>query len=157
MLIEKKEYYLIDQEWKMENVPYEYILYRGILSILSHFDKIDEKMKYYFDKYNITIYFSKFQKLEQFFYDSLESNEYKKLKKYHNYNLINTKDILMQGDLHEEIIKQKIEEINLLNVDNKILSSVNEKQKQLLDDILNSKSWKLTKPLRKFLSLFSKK
>ena len=157
MLINKNEYNLIDQEWYMKNVPYEYILYRGILSVLSHFDNIDIRMRKYFDLFGITEFFTEFQTLEQRFYDNLECKEYQNLKKYHKYNIINTKEILKFGDIHDEVIIEKVDEINKLKFDNKILNSENEKLRKLLDEILNSKSWKITKPLRKILNIFKRK
>lgn len=151
MMIIDNDFYLIDQEWKMENVPYEYVLYRGIISVLSHFDDIEFRMKKYFDLFSISEYFTIFFLLEEKFYNNLESQKYKDIKKYHKYKLVNTEDFMKIEKIYDYVQKQHSDEINKLKFDKQSIENENQNLIKELSEIKNSTSWKLTEPMRKFM------
>ena len=148
ILYKNNECTIYDQEWFEENVPIEYILYRGMKDFfLSH--KVSEEVfiKLYI-KYNINI--DLFDKLEAQFYKKVFKDSSSVHTKYClNYVTINP------SELYNENIMLK-NEVNTLS--NKIVKDKNdndEKEKEfhriinekdeLINSILNSKWWKLKK------------
>lgn len=133
------EYCFYDQEWKEENVPVEYILYRAII----YFNGIkkyisDEDI---FEKFNLKDYLEVFKKLD----DKLQEKIRKPMiwKTHTEEEFIKNKNHKLKLEIQEkeqEItnLKNEIENLKKSNIDNN----------NQLKIIESSLSWKITKPLR---------
>lgn len=146
------EFYFYDQEWKEENIPVEFILYRAI--------KYFERLKKYIssdelyeimgiDKQQIKIFDELDNKIQENIRDEITWKIHTqgktmldlkrdKLTDNHNINLLK-----MDNVQKENLIKQKDEEIQEL--------------RNQLNYIYNSKSWKITEPLRNIRKLGNKR
>ena len=150
LLDKNKEYILIDQEWVLENTPYEFLLYRGIMNTVNKINISLEDLNNILEKFGILEYIDIFDTIEAKFQKSIESNTYKVMKDYFNYKMFN--DRLIEKDtkihhlnleiirLNEELRKANERENEYLN-ENKALNTE-------INNMINSKSWKITKPLR---------
>lgn len=165
-----KDYYVYDQEWIEENIPIEFILYRGIINLPEINGVITHKE--ILERFELIEYMQDF--------DNLEIAIQSKIKDNIIWNLhINSNDSILNKVQHEKVIEQKNQEI--LSKDQEILSrdkKISEKEQEIankeekvyqlkkvvknkdehiqnlekqLNIISKSISWKLTKPLR-FLS-----
>lgn len=145
------KFYFYDQEWKKENVPVEFILYRAI--------KYFERLKKYIssnelyeimgiDGQQIKLFDELDNKIQEEIRDEITWKVHtqgrtmldlkrEKLTDNHNMNLLK-----IDNEQKENIIQQKEEEIKKLKIE--------------LDNIYNSKSWKITKPLRQIKKLRNK-
>ena len=145
-------FYFYDQEWFEENIPIEFIIYRSIEYLGNTSNKIDKNEL--FKENNILEYVDIFKRLE----NAIQSNiKDERIWKIHASNNITVKN-LYDTSVHylnlklndDEIIKakeaeitEKTEKIQRLNKEIQILNDE-------LSYIKNSKSWKITKPLRHF-------
>ena len=138
------QFYFYDQEWKEENVPIDFILYRAV----KYFDVIEKyisKEKIYeileLNQNQIKI----FDELDDRIQEEIRDNTIWK---------INT-----QGKTLLDLKRDKLTDnhtINLLRMENKDLKEENNKLieeknelNEKINNILQSKSWKITEPLRK--------
>ena len=160
------DYYFYDQEWKENNVPLEYIIYRAIF----YFGEI-KKYNVEEDLYRalgVEEYLEEFKKLD----DKIQTDIRNELVwKWH----LKSKDVnLYINELKYQIDILNIEKSNLIQEnlrikENSIDDEEAKKIKLELEDmknllrakenqiavIENSKSWKITKPLRDFRSIFN--
>lgn len=150
MLLIKKDYYLIDQEWTMENVPYEYILYRGIISVFQNIDKGYELENKYLEAFNILDYSHEFRNLEDCFQASTLGETYYTYRNITKYKKIN--DLISEMKNEISIKNQEITLKNQeINDKNEIINNLEKRVAELDQElciIINSKSWKMTKPIR---------
>lgn len=152
---ENNEYFFYDQEWFDEKVPVEYIIYRAILYYreVQNFMTTDQIL----EKMEISKYVILFRKLDdkiqeeirkQRMWDlfnniKIESEEYKKLleQNYINENIINelTQKVKFGKSSYEK--EKKELELQLIHTQN------------IIQSIVNSRTWKWTEPLRKLKRL----
>lgn len=142
------QYYFYDQEWKEENMPIEYILYRAIL--YSHESKkyiTDEEI---FESLNLTPYLAIFKELD----DKIQQ----KIRKPLMWN-IHTKEELEKNKYRIAKKELKEKESEILNLKNEIESLKNENTQRNNELMImqNSLSWKITKPLRVIRNITNKK
>lgn len=142
------EYYFYDQEWKEENIPVEYIIYRAI--IYFHESKKYISDEEIFEKLEITNYIEIFKKLD----DKIQE----KIRKPLMWN-IHTKEELAGNKYKkqkQEIISKDNEIINLKNEVENLKKENNRKNNELIT-LQSSLSWKITKPLRILRKMANKK
>ena len=181
MLSIKKDYYLIDQEWKMDNVPYEFVLYRGIINVFQNIDNGYELANKYLEIFNLIDYSKEFSQLEKSFQLSTLGIEYSIFEK-HSLTKDTKEELILNEYLKKSVVAKDKEIISkneqLVAKDKEIISKneqlvakdkeiikkneqivamdreINEKNaeianlKQELNNLLNSGSWKITKPIR---------
>lgn len=127
------EFYFYDQEWREENAPYEFIIFRAINYLANSSKYIDRNLLY--EKMKIKEYVKSFEKLEQILQNEIVDENIWKI------HAINHTNIDVMHNNYEQIIVKKDEEIQQLHNE---VTKLNSKI-QLME---NSKSWKITKPLR---------
>lgn len=151
------ELYFYDQEWYDENVPIEYIIYRSIAYFANAHAFIPTQELY--KKLNINKYVETFQKLDSKIQEEIRNEEIWNL---HNraktgqtlMDLYNNLQIEFNNykQEHDNIdidkIKELIKENNQMKEENKNLENKVESLKDVNEKILNSTSWKITKPIR---------
>ncbi len=146
------ELYFYDQEWREEVVPIDFILYRAIkyfpeirfyLSMEELYDilNIDESM------------IDLFEKLDNKLQENIRNNLMWKIHK--------------QGKTVKELKIEKLTDNHTMHLQRTALAEKNEeinnlknetgKLKQELESVYQSRSWKITKPLRKFTNRKNKK
>ena len=145
------KFYFYDQEWKEEKIPIDFILYRAIKYFTQIKEYIqDEKLYEIMDieKENIKIFDELDDKLQLIIRDE---NVWK----------IHTQGIGIIDLKRKELTANH--QINLLNIekakDKTLLEEENKEIQELkeqLNSVYNSKSWKITKPLRTILKLGKK-
>lgn len=146
------KFYFYDQEWKEQNVPLDFILYRAIKyfpRLVKHIP-LEESYKIMgIDEAMLELYNQLDNKIQEKIRDEkmwelckqgenalqLRINE---LTANHKYNLVN----IEKSKLENEIQQKDMEIKNL---------------RQELNNIYNSKSWRITKPLRKIRKFKQKK
>ncbi len=152
----ENDYYVYDQEWKENNVPIEFILYRGIINLPEINGIITHKE--ILEKLNLVKYIETFNKVENIIQSKIKD------KMLWNIHIQCTNSILNKIN-QETQLKLKNKEIlnkeqQIIKKEDKILELENKVKKkdehiQNLENQINiistSCSWKLTKPLR-FLS-----
>lgn len=168
-------YVLTDQEWDMENVPIEYIIYHSIKSFFKDLDVNSEKIKTYLIKYIDESLIEPFEMLEEEFINEIITTNNNYYKFYNSYNLVNpdqlieklNDDVSKLNGINEDLI-DKIEVCNSdilkkeemlheeINKNNELTESNNSLNKEL-DDIRNLKGYNFMVKLNKFLSKFKKK
>ena len=145
----ENELYYYDQEWYEDNVPVEFIIYRSILYCPSihEYVKVDNLYK----ELHLKEYIEIFQKLEEKIQHKIRNES---IWKMHNYTKTGQTLIDLYNNLQNETDSYKLELNNykmkyenrlkyIEELENKINASEQERQ-----IILNSKSWKVTKPMR---------
>ena len=147
-----EEFYFFDQEWREENLPIEYILYRAV----KYFDRIE---KYIPKKELYEILELKEKQIKIF--DELDDKIQEEIRDSIAWK-VNT-----QGKTLLDLKREKLTDshtINLLRMENQELKEKNNKLKEEndnlnkeLNNILQSKSWKITEPLRKIRKLSKNK
>lgn len=157
MLLIKDYYYLIDQEWTLENVPYEYVLYRGIINVFQNIDNGSELANKYLSIFNLIDYSYEFFLLERQFqtstlgdlYNIFESkSRFKSISDeiYEKECLINSlNDALLSNN---KVLKEKEKEIADKNKKITELENEVELLREEVNSMIFSRSWKITKPIR---------
>lgn len=142
------EYYFYDQEWKEENIPVEYIIYRAI--IYFHESKRYISDEEIFEKLEITNYIEIFKKLD----DKIQE----KIRKPLMWNIHTNEELAgnKYKKLKQEIISKDNEIISLKNEMENLKGENNRKNNELIT-LQNSLSWKITKPLRLLKKIAKKK
>lgn len=151
------ELYFYDQEWYDENIPIEYIVYRAIAYFANAHTFIPTQELY--KKLNIDKYVEIFQKLDNKIQEEIRNEEIWNL-----HNRIKTGQTLMDlynnlqiefndykqkyGNIDTSKIKELIKENKEIKEENEILKNKVESLKDANEKILNSTSWKITKPIR---------
>ncbi len=132
------ELYVYDQEWIMEDIPIEFILYRGIILFdeLKKLVNIDEIL----EKLNLLKYKELFNKLESIISKKIINN---KINDFYLRNIENVRALIVNNSRLEEQNKNLI-----LDLKNK---------NEYIEKITNSMSWKITKPFRKITNVLKKR
>lgn len=145
-------FYFYDQEWIEENIPIEFILFRAIkyfgkeLFNIVNKDVLYEKLN--IDEKQIDL----FEKLDDIIQNNIRNTkiwDIHKDKKEINYKLIEIDNLEKENIAKGKKIEQLEDEIN----------KKEEKIKDLKDElcnIKNSRSWKLTEPIRKAKEMLKK-
>ncbi len=158
----KNEFYVYDQEWLEQNVPIEYILYRGITYLPELREYID--IKELFDQFNITNYIDIFEELDKKLQEILRDNVFWNMHlKSANSILEKEKETLQKENAKDRIksLEKQVfdKEVHIGNLEAEI-KSYNSKMETYANElrlISNSLSWKITKPLRYLSWMFSLK
>ncbi len=138
-----EEIYFYDQEWIEENIPFEFIMYRSInyLANSSEFVNRDEL----YNAIGITQFVKLFGKLEETLQKQIVDETIWSIHANNHTTIQNLKDTCTHyknlRDIEIEKNKQKDEEIKQLN------ATIQTREAEI-QYMLNSKSWKITKPLR---------
>lgn len=140
VIVKNNEYYYFDQEWVMENAPIEFLLYRIIRYTIHELNLPDYSNSYILDIFELKEVEEEFQELEDTFVLSARNSWYQYYKDYYNFNTI---EILCNN------LKNKEMEIENLNKIVKRLNYDIDNLNNEIYEILGSRSWKITKPLRK--------
>lgn len=148
---ENKEYLFYDQEWYDEKVPIEYIIYRTIV----YFREVQKYMttEQILERLGILKYVELFRKLDDKIQEEIrepkvwnlfnnikiESDEYKKLfeQNYLNENIIN--EMTQKIKSRRSSFEKEKQELEL-----QLIQSQN-----IIQSIVNSRTWRWTEPLRK--------
>lgn len=157
------KFYFYDQEWREENIPLEFIIYRAIYYLGNSNNLIDTDMLY--KSLNLTNFIEIFNKLEFILQEKIKDDEIWDIHR-EGYMTVNATYATMVHfrNLHAELKKDydKLEEEKEKSekeLDNKI----KEKEKLVVDleekikAMENSRSWRITKPLRYFNGKFNNK
>ena len=138
-----KQIYFYDQEWIEENIPFEFIMYRAI-NYLANSSKIIDRDELY-SAIEITSYIKEFEKLEEILQKQIIDETIWAIHANNHTTIQNIKDTCTHyknlKNIEIEKNRQKDEEIKQLNT----MIQTREAEIQYM---LNSKSWKITKPLR---------
>ena len=157
IFVDDSNYILIDQEWYAKNCPIEYMMYRAIRVFLSLIDNDESITKKLYNKYNIndTI----FEQLEINFLNKMYTDEYflSSIYRDSSNSIINVQDILNNNKTLVDSNEILNKEINRLN--NEIDKLNNEKNSlgKELDNIYNSRGYKLLNKFYKTKDILRKK
>lgn len=154
----ENDYYVYDQEWKENNVPIEFILYRGIIN-LPEIDGIITH-KEILEKLNLIEYIEDFNKVENAIQSKIKDKMLWNIHIQCNNSILSKIQQEKQLEMKNQEILEKEQQI--INKEDKICELESEVKNrdehiQSLENQINvistSCSWKITKPLR-FLSWF---
>ncbi len=173
IIIENNKMVLFDQEWKLNNIPVEYIMHKSI-GFLKEIDVDDNFIHSLYEKYNIDE--ELLSKIDDAFYNSIHNKSFEYyLTYYKNYRVINNikdSDLLsktidkMNKTINEQnnIIHDK--DVHIRNIEamlsereehiSNIESELRDKEiiEEEYNSIINSKRWKL---INKVMNIKSKK
>lgn len=157
------KFYFYDQEWREENIPLEFIIYRAIYYLGNSNNLIDTDMLY--KSLNLTNFIEIFNKLEFILQEKIKDDEIWDIHR-EGYMTVNATYATMVHfrNLHAELKKDYDElEEEKENSEKELENKIIEKEK-LIDDLQkkikameNSRSWRITKPLRYFNGKFNNK
>lgn len=155
---EKENFIFYDQEWYEENVPIEFILYRAINNLYMYSFDINEiipKIEI-FKHFNIYEYISLFDKLEKCIQNKiLDSNMIKYSSKSYDFkvNIKEQKETIISLNNDKNILNNRIKELeNYTDELTNIIKQLSEENKTFnltLNNIYNSRGWKLLEKARK--------
>lgn len=164
-LVKDNKIYAYDQEWSEENVPVEFILYRAVIYFIEL--KNEEGIDKILEILDLKQYSKYFDILENNFQDEIVDKQIWELHSKcvsavgNSKSILDTyKERLDTASEHIENLENKVQEQE--NGINDLTNLIEEKDVQLVNyanelrAISNSLSWKITKPLRKFVSLVKK-
>lgn len=95
------DFYFFDQEWKDENLPLEYILYRSIMYTISlrRYINIQEILK----KYNLEQYIDVFKKLDEKMQEKIRDKEiWEYYSENHSFNIDETKQEMINMQIRDK-------------------------------------------------------
>ena len=128
-----EKYYFFDQEWKANNMPLEYVLYRTILYTISlrRFIDINEIFK----KYDLDKYLDVFEKLDEKLQEEIrDDNQWKYYSKNYYYDIDKNKQEMLEikkrekeKDLQIENLTKKIEKYEAGKISTFIKSKIKRK------------------------------
>ena len=138
-----KQIYFYDQEWIEENTPFEFIMYRAI-SYLANSSKIIDRNELY-NATGITNYIKEFEELEEILQKQIIDETIWTIHANNHTTIQNLRDTCIHyknlRDIEMGKNRQKDEEIKQLN-------TIIQTRENEINTMKNSKSWKITKPLR---------
>ncbi len=129
-----------DQEWKEENLPYEYILYRSILYTISlrRFLKIEDLL----EEYNLTQYITLFKKLDDKLQEEIRDlNMWNFYSENHFFDIDKTKQEVINLNIRS---KAQIAAIHNLKAENEVLRKQNE-------ELNNTFTRRVKRKIKKFI------
>jgi hypothetical protein len=127
--INNDEIYVYDQEWYLENIPKEFIIYRGIL-VWNELNEIADR-NYIFEKLGLDKYKKLFDDLEKAISNSIM---YKHINDLWNKPQRNVRGLLVENANLETKLRECQNELASKNIE--------------IESIKKSTLWKITKPLR---------
>ena len=146
------QFYFYDQEWKEENVPLDFILYRAIKYFPRLLKHIPLKESYEIMEIDESM-------LE--LYDKLDDKIQEEIRKEKMWELCGQGEDVLQLRIKGLTANHKY---NLLNIEkSKLINEIQQKDKKIeelkqeLNNVYNSNSWKITKPLRDIRNFNKKK
>lgn len=137
IFFEDNQYILFDQEWYMEDIPLEFILYRAINNLYIYNQEINEILPYenIMNKFNLTSYLQIFKKIEEYFQNEIIDQNMKKNNQKSLSRLVDINSIALMktqiNDFEENDIKQN-EYIKNLENDVKRLNELSLKQQKYI-------------------------
>lgn len=137
------QFYFYDQEWREENIPIEFIIYRSIYYLANSKAEIERQKLY--EKFELLEYIEVFEKLEAVLQEEIKD---KWIWEIHAKNHTTVKN-LYDTQIHYKNLKALAEQ-KLLQ-EQEINKQKEQKIKELTNEInciKNSKSWKMTKIFR---------
>ncbi len=164
-LVKDNKIYAYDQEWSEENVPVEFILYRGVIYFIEL--KTEENIDKILELLELKPYAEYFDILENKFQEGIIDKQIWELHSKCVNAVGNSKSVLDTYKERLDIASKHIENLenNVQQYEkgiNDLTNLIQEKDVQLVNyanelrAISNSLSWKITKPLRKLVSLIKK-
>lgn len=145
------EFYFYDQEWREQNIPIEFIFYRAI--------KYSDRIKQYINEEKLYEIMEIKKEYIQLF-DELDNKLQEKIRDKLTWKM-NTQGKTMLDVKREKLTNEH--NINLLNIDiNEKINTIGKKDEEIkdlreeLNSIYQSKSWKITQPLRNIKRLGAK-
>ena len=144
----KQDYVFYDQEWKFENVPLEFILYRAINNLYTYnARKIEPKIKKeeMYNKFRIDEFIMYFEKLEKCIQEEIIDKE--TLQEYRNKigsyykNVENLESNCQKATEDNKILLERCKELEEVRIN----------YERLLNEYNTSKGWKIIKGVRKVL------
>lgn len=163
------EYLLYDQEWYIENVPIEFILYRAINNLYTYNErKIENKIEKQelFKIFNIDNYILYFEKLEQKIQQEiLDETKVKNYREKISHSFINIETTINKVNelnehnlkLREELQTCKIQYINeIMKLKDEMeehknkLQQLEQKYNGIMEEYNTSYIWKIVRKLKKF-------
>ena len=159
-LVIDDELYMFDQEWIEEDIPIEFIIYRSILTFYELNRIIDREELY--DRLNFKKYINIFEKLESKISSKIISKDQISI---FNRPVKNVRGLYIQNEQYKKQIDKLEQEIvdknETINIKKMEILRKNEELEELrikkfnleksLNDIYNSKSWAITKLLKKII------
>lgn len=155
------EYIFYDQEWYIENLPLEFILYRSINNLYTYnSSKIEYKVPKIdmMTKFNLVEFIPYFEELEEKIQKEILDedvlNEYRnKINKYYkNLEMLNENNNKMQ-EIEKQMTDLK-EEYEVLKEEYEVLKEESTKNEnsynQLLNECNSSRAWKIIKGIKSF-------
>ncbi len=141
VIVKNDKYYFFDQEWMMEKAPIEFLLFRIIWYALEELDLDVNKYssRYFLKEFGLEEYNDVFFELEILFQKSIRNNWYKYYEEYQKFDSIDS--LKNKIDVQEKQINEMEQNIKKLACEVTFLNNE-------ISNIYNSKSWKVTKPLR---------
>lgn len=144
------EIYFYDQEWIEKDVPFEFIIYRSINYLVNSSEIIDRDELY--SAIGITKYIKEFEKLEEILQKQITDEAIWTMHANNHTTIQNLKDTCTHynnlRNIEIEKNRQKDEEIRQKDEEIKQLNETIKKRETEIQYMINSKSWKITKPLR---------
>lgn len=147
------KFYFYDQEWIEKNVPLEFIIYRAIFYLGNNKKEIDTQ--YVYEKLKIKEFLKYFEELENKLQEIIKDRVIWKIHANNNKTIKSLYDTQIHlRNLEAEKRIQKENEFKSLKKSKDI--KIKEQQNTInqltgeLEYMKNSKSWKITKPLRAF-------
>lgn len=141
----KNKFYFFDQEWCYKNTPIEYVLFRALNNLYLYIPKISSQISFenMLSRFNILKYKQYFISLEEKFQnevlDEFVVKAYGKFYSYY-YNIEQKEKDLEEQKLY---INKQTEYIAKLTDEIKTKENENEKLKGKLNEIYDSKIWKI--------------
>ena len=139
------QFYFYDQEWKEQNVPLDFILYRAIKYFPRLVKHIELEESYKIMGIDETM-------LE--LYEQLDNKIQEKIRNKKMWEICKQGENTLQLRINELTANHKV---NLLSIEVGKKEEEIQKLKKELNYIYNSKSWKITKPLREIKKFKQKK
>ena len=139
------QFYFYDQEWKEQNVPLDFILYRAIKYFPRLVKHIELEESYKIMGIDETM-------LE--LYEQLDNKIQEKIRNKKMWEICKQGENALQLRINELTANHKV---NLLSIEVGKKEEEIQKLKKELNYIYNSKSWKITKPLREIKKFKQKK
>ncbi len=152
------QFYFYDQEWLEENLPIEFIIYRAIEYLGNTFKIFDKNT--FLEKYELKEFIEYFEKLEKCILHEIRDEDIWNIHAINNMTIKTLNDTGIHyrnlKALADQDIEKRREEV--IGKDKQIqeLMEENHKLRSELEIIKNSKSWKMTKPLREVIKKIRK-
>lgn len=108
------DFLFFDQEWKEDNLPVQYILYRSILYTISlrRFINIEDLFK----KYNLTQYINLFENLDNKIQEKIRDDDvWRFYSENHTFDIDATKQELINLNIRDEAKQKRIDELEKEN------------------------------------------